>query len=101
MQTLPRARRSAPGAPQSCPDPQPQPGVGPGQLEGEQPQRHGPGPGSDQGEDLGREEPPVSAIEERVHQREARADERNRTADPFITSEVLYQLSYVGVRPGV
>ncbi len=26
------------------------------------------------------------------------ADERIRTADPFITSEVLYQLSYVGVR---
>jgi hypothetical protein len=26
----------------------------------------------------------------------ARADERIRTADPFITSEVLYQLSYVG-----
>ena len=26
----------------------------------------------------------------------AEADERNRTADPFITSEVLYQLSYVG-----
>ena len=26
------------------------------------------------------------------------ADERTRTADPFITSEVLYQLSYVGVR---
>jgi hypothetical protein len=26
-----------------------------------------------------------------------RADERIRTADPFITSEVLYQLSYVGV----
>jgi hypothetical protein len=25
-----------------------------------------------------------------------RADERIRTADPFITSEVLYQLSYVG-----
>src|SRR5687767_5132626 len=24
------------------------------------------------------------------------ADERTRTADPFITSEVLYQLSYVG-----
>ena len=24
------------------------------------------------------------------------ADERNRTADPFITSEVRYQLSYVG-----
>ncbi len=26
------------------------------------------------------------------------ADERIRTADPFITSEVLYQLSYVGGR---
>jgi hypothetical protein len=26
-----------------------------------------------------------------------KADERIRTADPFITSEVLYQLSYVGV----
>ena len=25
-----------------------------------------------------------------------KADERIRTADPFITSEVLYQLSYVG-----
>ena len=28
----------------------------------------------------------------------SRADERIRTADPFITSEVLYQLSYVGGR---
>jgi|EndMetStandDraft_7_1072992.scaffolds.fasta_scaffold232479_2 hypothetical protein len=28
--------------------------------------------------------------------RVSRADERIRTADPFITSEVLYQLSYVG-----
>ena len=28
-----------------------------------------------------------------------KADERIRTADPFITSEVLYQLSYVGPRP--
>ena len=27
-----------------------------------------------------------------------KADERTRTADPFITSEVLYQLSYVGMR---
>ena len=27
---------------------------------------------------------------------DARADARTRTADPFITSEVLYQLSYVG-----
>ncbi len=26
------------------------------------------------------------------------ADARTRTADPFITSEVLYQLSYVGAR---
>jgi len=25
-----------------------------------------------------------------------RADARTRTGDPFITSEVLYQLSYVG-----
>ena len=29
---------------------------------------------------------------------ESEADERTRTADPFITSEVLYQLSYVGTR---
>jgi hypothetical protein len=27
------------------------------------------------------------------------ADARTRTGDPFITSEVLYQLSYVGARP--
>jgi hypothetical protein len=27
----------------------------------------------------------------------SRADARTRTGDPFITSEVLYQLSYVGV----
>jgi hypothetical protein len=27
-----------------------------------------------------------------------RADAGTRTPDPFITSEVLYQLSYVGVR---
>jgi hypothetical protein len=27
---------------------------------------------------------------------ERKADARIRTADPFITSEVLYQLSYVG-----
>ena len=26
------------------------------------------------------------------------ADARTRTVDPFITSEVLYQLSYVGAR---
>src|SRR5262249_2732260 len=29
------------------------------------------------------------------------ADARIRTADPFITSEVLYQLSYVGAAPAV
>jgi hypothetical protein len=29
------------------------------------------------------------------------ADARIRTADPFITSEVLYQLSYVGEAPTV
>jgi hypothetical protein len=28
-----------------------------------------------------------------------RADARTRTGDPFITSEVLYQLSYVGGTP--
>jgi hypothetical protein len=30
-----------------------------------------------------------------------RADGETRTPDPFITSEVLYQLSYVGAAPGV
>jgi hypothetical protein len=35
------------------------------------------------------EKPPVS-------RRFPKADARIRTADPFITSEVLYQLSYVG-----
>jgi hypothetical protein len=30
-----------------------------------------------------------------------RADARTRTGDPFITSEVLYQLSYVGTRRAV
>ena len=29
---------------------------------------------------------------------EREADARTRTGDPFITSEVLYQLSYVGER---
>ena len=28
-----------------------------------------------------------------------KADARTRTGDPFITSEVLYQLSYVGGAP--
>ena len=31
-----------------------------------------------------------------VCRKKAGADARNRTADPFITSEVLCQLSYVG-----
>ena len=31
------------------------------------------------------------------HGESNKADARIRTADPFITSEVLYQLSYVGV----
>ena len=30
----------------------------------------------------------------------AKADAGTRTPDPFITSEVLYQLSYVGGAPG-
>ncbi len=29
------------------------------------------------------------------------ADDRSRTGDPFITSEVLYQLSYVGAAGGL
>ena len=32
----------------------------------------------------------------RGYARSSEADARIRTADPFITSEVLYQLSYVG-----
>jgi hypothetical protein len=31
-----------------------------------------------------------------THSAEREADARTRTGDPFITSEVLYQLSYVG-----
>ena len=36
--------------------------------------------------------PPLAMV------RKPRADARTRTGDPFITSEVLYQLSYVGGR---
>ena len=36
--------------------------------------------------------PPKAAAQQGVSQ----ADARTRTGDPFITSEVLYQLSYVG-----
>ena len=32
----------------------------------------------------------------RIPPHSAEADGRTRTGDPFITSEVLYQLSYVG-----
>jgi hypothetical protein len=44
----------------------------------------------------------LSIIFEAVHRsrtisRTLRADARIRTGDPFITSEVLYQLSYVGI----
>ena len=36
------------------------------------------------------------ASAEEVPAKEPKADALTRTADPFITSEVLYQLSYVG-----
>ena len=39
--------------------------------------------------------PPELRVEKSLQIGEA--DARTRTADPFITSEVLYQLSYVGV----
>ena len=39
----------------------------------------------------------VSSTEEGQMAKKTRAAERIRTADPFITSEVLYQLSYGGV----
>ena len=47
--------------------------------------------------------PPEKAAVEKLRTRARirafqEADARIRTADPFITSEVLYQLSYVGGR---
>jgi hypothetical protein len=36
------------------------------------------------------------ASREKRPAKELKADARTRTGDPFITSEVLYQLSYVG-----
>jgi hypothetical protein len=41
---------------------------------------------------------PAEFVSFRIGQATAssQADARTRTADPFITSEVLYQLSYVG-----
>jgi hypothetical protein len=41
-----------------------------------------------EGRPAGRDSPAHAALTE--------ADARTRTGDPFITSEVLYQLSYVG-----
>ena len=45
----------------------------------------------------------LSKLAAKYHKRPANreADARIRTADPFITSEVLYQLSYVGADPSV
>ena len=43
-----------------------------------------------------REPPSAVAKAEESPASEPKADARIRTADPFITSEVLYQLSYVG-----
>src|SRR5918996_5372456 len=40
--------------------------------------------------------PPSSKVKGPVSRAFLVADARTRTADPFITSEVLYQLSYVG-----
>ena len=43
--------------------------------------------------------PHVRPEDSRWRGRRGGADARNRTADPFITSEVLCQLSYVGSSP--
>ena len=40
--------------------------------------------------------PPCPTVS-RLNGASERADARTRTGDPFITSEVLYQLSYVGL----
>jgi hypothetical protein len=42
----------------------------------------------------------VADVEELPAKR-LKADARTRTGDPFITSEVLYQLSYVGAADAV
>ena len=42
------------------------------------------------------DEPPFSSAGGAESLRLPRADAGTRTPDPFITSEVLYQLSYVG-----
>ncbi len=46
---------------------------------------------------MGPEAPVTSNSESANYQGLLRADAGTRTGDPFITSEVLYQLSYVGV----
>jgi hypothetical protein len=43
-----------------------------------------------------RQRPPTTEPSDAWQQKFRKADARIRTADPFITSEVLYQLSYVG-----
>jgi hypothetical protein len=45
--------------------------------------------------------PPEMPNYQGISSRAAEADARTRTGDPFITSEVLYQLSYVGAGCGV
>jgi hypothetical protein len=40
---------------------------------------------------------PKQTTKSAINTCKSEADARIRTADPFITSEVLYQLSYVGV----
>jgi hypothetical protein len=45
---------------------------------------------------LGRETTDIAGDSSKKALQIERADARIRTADPFITSEVLYQLSYVG-----
>ena len=44
---------------------------------------------------------PETIVQRPTGQRDREADARTRTGDPFITSEVLYQLSYVGETEGV
>ena len=44
---------------------------------------------------------PVTVAGVSVSRLQSQADARTRTGDPFITSEVLYQLSYVGEAPTV
>jgi len=56
--------------------------------------RHGTAPGLEQGHISQQPQRPI--LRRCCYQGFLKADARNRTGDPFITSEVLYQLSYVG-----